>query len=72
MWKCYIMIGLTFLKLLMVIKQVHQTGEVFVTIIISLIVALKHKQFTLIYKTGKEILKLILMEYWNWKKNLSP
>ena len=35
LYKCYIMIELTFLKELMLIKQVHQKGVIFIAIVIS-------------------------------------
>ena len=47
-YKCYILIGLTFLKELMLIKQVHQKITIFAIIGISEIIVLSFKQMSAI------------------------
>ena len=45
-WKCYIMIELTFLKELMLIKQEHQKSVILLTISISSIKVLRFNQMS--------------------------
>ena len=47
-YKCYISIELTFLKELMLIKQVHQESVIVATIGISLVIVLRFNQMSAI------------------------
>ena len=63
--KCYILIELTFLKELMLIKQVHQKSVLFATICISQISVLSFNQMSakdvILFETIKALIIAVLL-----------